>query len=121
MIPGSDILNDALSVIIPQQVTYYAYSGSIINDVGQNVPEYAESVIILGSFQPIPRSLYQQLGLNFDKSYFNLYTSTNIIDVSRNVSGDQISFQGSQYQCESCTQWFGIDGWKAVRCILLIS
>lgn len=117
MIPGSNILNQALTVIAKQTVQYYRMLDRAVNDVGQDVTEYAPPVAITGSFQPIQRKLYEQYGLDFQKSYFILYASKNIIDVGRNVSGDQITFQGRRYQCESETEWFGIDGWVGVICV----
>lgn len=116
-VPGSDILNDALSVIASEAVTYYRYAGRSLNNVGQDITVYDDPITIYGSFQPIQRNLYQQLGLDLQKSYFNFYTSTDMIDVSRDVSGDQIEFQGKRYQCESLTEWYGIDGWVAIRCV----
>lgn len=119
-VPGSDVLNDALSVIASESVTYYQFLSRSQNDVGQDVTVYNDPITIYGSFQPIPRNEYQQLGLDFNKSYFNLYTSNNIIDIARDVSGDQIQFQGVQYQCEALTKWFGIDGWVAIRCVAIL-
>lgn len=119
-IPGSDILNDALSVISSQAITYYKFTGRTLNNVGQDIATYDEPATIYGSFQPIPRNLYQQLGLDLQKSYFNLFTSNNIVDVGRDVSGDQINFQGQMYQCESLTEWFDMDGWVAIRCVAIL-
>ena len=120
MIPGSDILNDALSIISSQSVMYYKYLSRTLNNVGQDVSIYDDPIIIYGSFQPIPRNLYQQLGLDFNKSYFNLYTSNNVIDVGRDVSGDKISFKEQNYQCEAVTEWFNLDNWVAIRCVAIL-
>jgi hypothetical protein len=120
MIPGSDILNDALSIISSQAITYYKFSGRTLNAVGQDVAVYDAPVTVYGSFQPIQRNFYQQLGLDLQKSYFNLFTSNNIVDVGRDVSGDQVNFQGQMYQCESLTQWFDMDGWVQIRCVAIL-
>ena len=117
-IPGSNILNMALTVIAKERLLYFEALGRPLNDIGQNVTEFAPAVSIVGSFQPVPRRLYETLGLDFQKSYFNLYTSNDIIDIGRDVSCDQVQFQGKLYQCESSTPWYeGLDGWVAILCI----
>lgn len=116
-IPGSNILNMALSVIAKTTVQYYEAVARPLNNIGQNFTQYAPAVNIIGSFQPVPRALYMTLGLDFQKTYFRLFTSNNVVDIGRDVSSDQISFQGRRYQCESSTPWFGLDGWVEVLCI----
>ncbi|OWK39547.1 hypothetical protein FRUB_06110 [Fimbriiglobus ruber] len=49
----------------------------------------------------------------------NVYLQRNVIDVARDVSGDQIVFNGATYQCVSKTAWDAIDGWDAVLCVLI--
>lgn len=117
MIPGSNLLNAALTVIAKQTVTYYRSTGRALNNVGQDVTTYAAGVSAMGSFQPVPRKLYTAYGLDLQKSYFTFYVSSNVIDVERDVSGDQIAFNGRRFQCESNNDWYAIDGWKGVLCV----
>lgn len=119
MIPGANLLKMALTIIAKQNILYYAYSGRTLNNVGQDVTTYAPPRLIGGSFQAVPRALYQQLGLDFQKEYYIFYTLENLLDVGRDVSGDQLAFDGQRYQCESNTDWFPMDGWKGVLCIRL--
>lgn len=112
MIPGQNLLNMAFRVIAQQALVYYHYLGRTQNSVGQDVSQYSEGRKIVGSFQPIQRVLYEQLGLDLQKDYWNFYASSNLQDVARMVAGDQIAFNGNRYQCESDTDWFQIDGWK---------
>lgn len=117
MIPGSNLLNMAFQIIAKQTVIYYQYASRITNAIGYEVTTYESGVTLSGSFQPVPRSLYSQYGLDLQKSYFTFYVSKNILDLERNVSGDQISFNGSRFQCESNVEWFNIDGWTSVLCV----
>jgi len=117
MIPGSNLLNMAFQIIAKQTVTYYQYASRVTNDIGIEITTYEPGIILQGSFQPVPRQLYAQYGLDFQKSYFTFYVSANMLDVQRNVSGDQISFNGARFQCESNVEWFNIDGWVAVLCV----
>lgn len=116
-IPGSNLLNMAFRIIAKQIITYYEAVDRSLNNIGQNVTLYAPPVAIPGSFQPVPRKLYEAYGLDLQKNYFTFYTSNNLIDVGRDVSGDQITFQGLRYQCESNNEWFGLDGWVGVLCV----
>jgi|SRR5690242_10757908 len=117
MIPGSNLLNIALRVIARQTVIYYKDRSRSQNSVGQDVTSYAGGVPIVGSFQPVPRQLYEKYGLDLQKDYYTFYTSNNVLDVSRNVSGDQIGFKGERFQCESSNDWFPMDGWVGVLCV----
>lgn len=119
MIPGSNLLNRALKLIAKQTVTYYKALDRELNDIGQDVTEYDDSISIVGSLQPVPRALYDQLGLDLQKSYYTFYTSNNVLDVARNISGDQFVFNNQRYQVESNNDWYAQDGWKGVLCVLI--
>jgi len=112
MIPGQNLLNMAFRVISQTALIYYHYLGRTQNSVGQDISQYSPGKTIWGSFQPVPRRLYQSLGLDFQKDYWMFYTSNNLQDVGRMISGDQIGFNGNRYQCESDNDWHPIDGWK---------
>ena len=120
MIPGQNILNMALSVIAPSSFQYYAFLSRTPNDIGQDVTSYAEPVTLLGSVQPVPRNLFEAYGLDFQRSYVNVYVSKGILDIARDVSGDQIQFNGFTYQCLSITDWQPIDGWDQVLCVKVV-
>ena len=112
MIPGQNLLSMAFRVIASTALIYYHYLGRTQNSVGQDISQYSDGKRIFGSFQPVPRILYERLGLDFQKDYWMFYTSNNLQDVGRMVSGDQIAFNGNRYQCESDNDWYPIDGWK---------
>lgn len=117
MIPGSNLLNRALRLIMRQTVVYYQFVSRAPDDVGQDVTTYASPVNITGSFQPVPRTLYDAYGLDLQKSYYTFYTSNNLLDIERDVSGDQLVFNNRRFQCESDNDWFAVDGWKGVLCV----
>lgn len=119
MIPGANVLKMALSIIASQTITYHQASGRVLNSIGQDVTSYNAPVFITGSFQPVPKSYYIQYNLDFAKTYFTFYTSNNLIDLQRNVSEDQITFNSQRFQCESAVNWFNLDGWKGVLCCLI--
>lgn len=114
MIPGSNILDMAFRVIATSGVQYYQYVSRSINSVGLWESVYALPIKIWGSFQPVERRLYAELGLDLNKKYAHLFVPNNVLDVNRDVSGDQMIFQGEKYQCESSEPWYGLDGWTDI-------
>lgn len=116
-IPGQNLLNMCLTVIAQQTLNYYQYESRTLNAVGQDITTYYPVITLVGSWQPVPRKLYMEYGLDLQKDYFTFYTSNNLLDVTRDVSGDQISFRGKRFQVESNNDWYQLDGWKGVLCV----
>jgi hypothetical protein len=116
-IPGQNILNMAFQLIARQTIQYYAYVSRTVSVIGQDVTTYASAVNLTGSWQPVPRELKMKFGLDLQKDYFTFYTSNNLLDITRDVSGDQIAFMGRRYQVESGNDWYQLDGWKGVLCV----
>ena len=114
MIPGSNLLTMALSVIAKQSFTYAAFVSRTLNANGIWTPSYATPVTVQGSAQPVPRELFDKYGLDFQKSYYVFYVPQSVIDVTRNVAGDQFVYLGMTFNAESKTDWFGVDGWVGV-------
>lgn len=117
MIPGSNLLAQALTVINPQEFAYFVFAARITNSIGLDVPVYNAALDLQGSVQPVPRTMYQIMGLDFQKNYNVFFIEQNVVDVARDVSGDQIVFSGKTYQCVSKTDWFQQDGWDAVLAV----
>lgn len=119
MIPGSNLLNLAMTVITPQALTYYKALNRSVNSLGLWVTNYAPGVAITGSFQPVPKQLYQAYGLDLQRSYFTLYVSSGVQDVARNVTPDIVIYKNDRYQIESNNDWYKVDGWRGALCVLL--
>ena len=117
LVPGTGLLNIALTMIAPQSFSYYAFASKTTNSIGLDVNVYAPPVTIKGSIQPVSRRLYEQYGLNLQKNYIWAYISRSITDIDRDRSSDKIVFNGQTYQCLSDTRWFAQDGWMAVMCV----
>lgn len=120
-IPGSNILNMALSVIAKQAWQWFSFNDRITQSNGQYMGVYNAPLTIQGSSQAVSRALYQQYGLDFNKYYQKFFVSRNVIDVSRDVSGDLFVFNGQTYQCLSITPWYAIDGWVEVLTSLVVN
>jgi hypothetical protein len=112
MIPGSNLLKLALTVIAKQTVQYSAFLSRSTNAAGVDVPAFAAPVPITGSFQPVPRSYYVQLGLEFEKTYATWYDPQAAVNaIQRTRAGDRIDFGGTRYEALSQNDWRHVDGW----------
>lgn len=107
----------ALRVIARQSFQYYRTNGRTVASNGQYVTAYNSPVCTSGSAQPMPRELNQNYGLDFNQHGFKFYAARDVIDVGRDVAGDQIVFEGKYYQVLSSTPWRGIDGWNEIVCV----
>ena len=117
MIPGSNILNAALSVIGSQYFDYYKFLARQTNTIGVDVTVYENPILLSGSIQPVPQNTYAAMGLDFQKNYINIYVSKDTLDINRDISGDKIIFNNEQYKCVSNTDWFAMDGWTSILAV----
>jgi len=113
-IPGINLLRLASSVIKFQTVQHFKFLSRTADARGTFVPSYADPVNIKGSLQPVPLRMFTALGLDFNKEYVILYTSTDVVTVGRDGSGDRLSYNGKNYVCEDRTDWNAQDGWNGV-------
>lgn len=111
MVPGSNLLNMALRIIAKQTVQWSHATSRVNNSIGLLEVTYATPVAVVGSFQPVPRNLFEKLGLDFNKEYVSYFTSHTFQDVARDVGPDQFVFAGDTWECMSNTDWTNVDGW----------
>lgn len=111
MIPGSNILLAALTQITPQELKIYRFAGRTKNTIGQWVTSYAPAETILGSVQAVPRSVYQNIGLDYQKNYMYCFMVGDFSDIKRGESGDQMEYGGKRWQFLSEADWSNQDGW----------
>jgi hypothetical protein len=104
-------------IISPQQMMYARFQSKSANAVGQFVSVYDIAFPIAGNIQPIPRSRYENMGLDFQKTYVNIYVQKGVIDIDRDVAGDHFTYGCDIYEAMSKTSWHMIDGWDAVLCV----
>ncbi len=133
-IPGANVLGIALRVIGSQNyVNYYA---EVLprqrQSNGVYLSTYAAPVTLAKqSVQPVPRDRYQQIGLDFQKSYVTWYVPhLDFVSIQRNSGGDVIEWPvnvdgslipgvSSRYQLPSDTPWQIQDGWASAICVRL--
>lgn len=113
LVPGSNLLKLALTVIGSQLVQYQSFVSKETNAAGIKVPTYAAVVPLKGSFQPVARQYYNQMGLDFNKEYCNWYDpNATVNDLGRDRKGDRIIFAGKVFEALSSSDWKAVDGWN---------
>ncbi len=117
MIPGGNLLSAAFGMIAAQGFEYQQDQGRTINTVGQYVTAYGPRVTLSGSIQAVPRDVYQEYGLDFQKNYATIFVSRDVLDLTRDATGDRVFWNGRAFQIISKTDWFNIDGWVSFMAV----
>lgn len=112
-----NLLATAQTVIGKQSYQLKKWLGKVTNDAGFEVDSYAEPVDRSGSVQPVQRSKFQYLGLDFSKIYIQIF-DTELIDVlSRTENADQIIWEGGIYKAMPNFDWKKTGDWNSVLCV----
>jgi len=119
MIPGSNLLEEAFENIETQLIQYKKFNGRALNAVGQWVNSYLPDQDVEASVQAVNRNTYQQLGLDFQKNYIQIYICLNGVAITRDSAGDRFLYNGKEYQCDSELSWFEMDGWVGLLAVRL--
>lgn len=113
IVPGSNLLNIALTVIASQQIVLYRAVGRTENAVGKWVTTYAPGYPVDGSWQPVDRSKYESQGLDLEKDYFMFYASERIEGIQRGRAPDVCERNGRKYSTVGEVPWYDVDGWQS--------
>lgn len=106
MIPaGINAAALALATIGQVRVEYRRFTGRTTNTIGLDVATYADPVPATGSWQPVPRDVYEALGLDLQKQHVTWITRAFLADIDRDTSGDIVERAGRHYQVLSATTW----------------
>jgi hypothetical protein len=120
LIPGSNLYSIAQTLIGDTELLQYQPLSRELNRVGQWIVEYSDPVSIRGSWQPVERNLYHEIGLDLSQTAYLLYVSADIIDVQRDRSNDLIVWGDKTFACNSSVpDYFEVDGWVGMLCVLI--
>lgn len=117
MIPGSNLLAAALSVIAPQPVEFFKATGRTVNAQGRETVAYDPPRPIYGSFQPLSAARAVAMGLDAAKEYATFYAQEPFAAPSREGPPDLLVYGGDQWRVEDVQSWFAQDGWESVVCV----
>lgn len=121
MIPGSNLLNMALGVIQPTlNVTHQEFMGKATNEFGTTVAQYsAEKPLVGVSVQPISKQQIKQTGLELNKSYIQIWSTTNVQGGYRGRENDLVLWAGHKWQVMPDSDWMIQDGWTRIIAVKL--
>lgn len=111
MIPGANLLRMAFGVIGTQVVKYRKFEQRVKNDQAQYVSMFEEPFDLAASVQRVRRDQYVQFNLEFQRNYVMIFANFEMVDLDRDVAGDQFLWTGRVFQLESQGSWFYQDGW----------
>ncbi len=112
-----NILAATQSVIGKQQYQIKKWLGKTTNAAGFEIDEYAEPANRIASVQPVGRSKYEYMGLDFSKLYIKIF-DVQLIDVlNRTENADQIIWQGGIYKAMPDMDWSKSGSWNSVLCV----
>ena len=114
---GFNVLATAQTVIRKQIVSYIQYAGRTKNAIGNYVSSYEVAVDMEVSVQPVSRSLYQKMGLDFEKNYVSILSTSNIDSLARDESPDLIVIDNESFETVGKTDWDRSAGWVRVVCV----
>lgn len=114
---GFNLLATAQTVIGKQDYQIVKWLSKEENEIGLDVDTYAAPENRTASVQPVARSNYQNLGLDFSKIYIQIW-DVELIDVlSRSENADQIIFNGGKYKALPDVDWSASGDWNSVLCV----
>jgi len=112
-----NLLAATQSVIGKQQYQIKKWLGKTTNEAGFKIDSYAEPEDRSGSVQPVSRSKYEHLGLDFSKLYIKIF-DVELIDVlSRTENADQIIWKDGVYKAMPNMDWSNSGSWNSVLCV----
>ena len=114
---GFNLLAATQSVIGKQNYQIVKWISKTENEIGFDIDVYGNPENRTGSVQPVARSKYQNLGLDFSKIYIQIW-DVELIDVlSRSENADQIIFNGGKYKAMPDVDWSASGDWNSVLCV----
>ena len=113
MILGN-LLELALTVLPAVNFEHRYFLGETVNEIGVKVPSYSEWTACRGMVQPVQRSRYEELGLDFAKDYINVWGSIPLHSVGLQNQPDQLRWNGFLFTITAVNEWNQYNGWVNV-------
>lgn len=107
----NNLLNQAFNMIPPQEFVFYKFSGKSINAMGVMQNTYSMGIMCKGSIQAVDQALYEQLGLDAQKEYRQVWSSQKMIGLDKQATPDRLYFEDAYWNVVRDTPWHAMDGW----------
>ncbi len=112
-----NVLRSVQTVIRAQTIIVRRFLSRATNDSGDWITAYSPDVTINVNVQPVTKSLYSKMGLDFEKDYVSILSVDNIDDLARDRSGDQVVIDSRLYETVGETDWQRSAGWNRIVCV----
>ena len=112
-----NVLAMAQKIIPPVDILYYKFNTSTIDDYGAISPSFDTPITIKANVHPVPRSVYQEQGLDFNKQYISIFTQQQMFDLDRDNQSDKIEYLGEMYQLFNKSDWTYYNGWNSFKAV----
>lgn len=112
MLPN--LFNMASKVIPIEKIQYKHFLGDEINSVGLSVPTYADQIEVDASPQPLGDEAYKDLGLDFQKEYFTVYSNVRMYGINEQSHPDILIFHRKIWIVQKNLHWDEYNGWGSV-------
>ncbi|MCQ2299917.1 MAG: hypothetical protein MJZ81_07335 [Bacteroidales bacterium] len=112
-----NLLETALSLLPSVNFMHRHFTGSEVDEFGQDAPSYSEWSVCRGMVQPVQRSKYEDLGLDFSKTYINVWGSIPLFTAGVQKQPDQILWNGYIWNVTAVNEWNQYNGWVSVTAV----
>lgn len=113
-----NLLEGALSVLPFVCFKYRSFRRSEVDEFGQSVQAFNEWKLCRGMVQPVNRSLYEDMGLDFTKTYISVWGSIPLDASSEKQDGsDQLLWNGHLWNITAVNEWNQYNGWANVTAV----
>lgn len=98
---------------------YYRYQETIGDDMGRDVPRYADPKSVTGSVQAVSNKMYEQLGLDLNKNYKIIYSSELIQSIAEKIQPDRIVYDNRTFEVVENKNWYETNGYTKILIVEL--
>ena len=112
-----NLLGLALGQLPVVSIAYEKFTGNTANSY-RDVPAYAAAITIDNAHaQPLSNKMYKELGLDFQKTYYNVYIPADVVALDKQNSPDRLTFYGKTWYVVTSQEWFNMNGWNKLTVI----
>lgn len=97
--------------------SFRSLTGEEKTRIGTKIPKYGKWNPVQGEVQPVQRSRYSDLGLDFSKNYINAWGSVVMNTVTEMKQPDQILWRGMLWTVTAVNEWNPQNGWVNVTAV----
>lgn len=98
---------------------YYRYKETIVDNMGRDVPQYADPKPVTGSVQAVSNKMYEQLGLDLNKNYKIIYSPELIQSIAEKIQPDRIIYDNRTFEVVENKNWYETNGYTKILIVEL--